>query len=340
MTNLTFAEIIYNLIPLGDLPGGSSTTPYWISDNRQIVGSGWPTTGQYAAIKFDSSGGGNNIRLSQNYSCARSVNDSGQIVGYAGQTAMEAVLFDSSGNGNNVTLGIGTDEYGARAYAINNNSQVVGGSENGENCRAWLFDVTGNGNNLFLGQGEATSISNNGLIAGSSDPIADEGRHATLFDSTGGGNNIDLGKLFAEDDRSFAHSINDYGQIVGYSGGPENGYTATLYDPIGNGNNIALGTVGDSHARSINNDGLIVGDEGGNATLFDITGSGDNTNLNDLIAPSLGWSLYDARHIHNNGWIIGNGNMGTYLLTPIPEPATLLLLGLGGMALLRKRRHG
>jgi uncharacterized membrane protein len=269
---------------------------------------------------FDSTGAGNNVNLNPGggWSTVRSISDSGQIVGF--DVDAGALLFDDSGSGNNINLG-----GGKRAYSINNNNQIVGGSGNGVNTSAWLWDLTGGINITLLGQGEATSISDNGLIVGNSHPISGEGWHATLFDSTGGGNNIDLGKLFATDDRSFARSINDHGQIVGHSGGPGSVYTATLYDPNGNGNNIALGVVGNSYANSINNDGLIVGREGGNATLFDIAGSGDNINLNDLIDPSLGWTLTTANYINDNGWIIGgginpSGQTEAFLLTP--EPST------------------
>jgi uncharacterized membrane protein len=325
MAESVLAEIVYDLIPLGDI-GSNVHTVYSISNNEQIVGMGW----NGAAIKFDSSGGGDNTRLSSSGAIcsARSINDNGLIVGYIGSSAM---LFDSTGNGNNIALGTG------RAYAINNNNQVVGGNGSGTDASAWLFDITGNRNNLYLGQGEAVSISDNGLIVGNSHPISGENWHATLFDPTGGGNNIDLGKLFASDDRSFSRSINDNGQIVGISGGAYTGYTATLFDISGNGNNIQLGVVGNSYAESINNSGQIVGSENNQATLFDITGSGNNINLNDQIDPSLGWTLTSAQSINDNGWIVGMGNNGAYLLTPIPEPATLALLALGGLVI-RKRK--
>jgi len=53
--------------------------------------------------------------------------------------------------------------------------------------------------------------------------------------------------------------------------------------------------------------------------------------------------LRSAFAINDNGQIVGigsdaQGNGRAFLLTPIPEPATLSLLALGGLALLRRRR--
>ncbi|MHC4912231.1 MAG: hypothetical protein ACYTE5_04395, partial [Planctomycetota bacterium] len=312
------AGIGYNVIGLGSLPDGSGGVAKAINNHGLIGGSGWPASGSYAAILFDSTGAGNNVDLNPGggWSTVRSISDSGQIVGF--DVDAGALLFDNSGSGNNINLG-----GGKRAYSINNNNQIVGGSGNGVSTSAWLWDLTDGINIILLGQGEATSISDTGMIVGSSNPVSGDGRHATLFDPTGNGNNIDLGKLFAGDDRSFARSINDSGQIVGYSGGPGAGYTATLYDLSGNGNNIALGAIGNSKAYCINNIGQIAGSENGFATLFDITGTGDNINLNDLIDPTLGWTLTSASCINDNGWIIGSGynpagNIHAYLLIPLP----------------------
>ena len=123
-------------------------------------------------------------------------------------------------------------------------------------------------------------------------------------------------------------------------------YHACIFDASGDGDNIDLGTLGGltSAALFANNENQIVGyasDSSGQrrACLFDSTGQGNNINLNTLIDPSSGWILKEASCINNNGWIVGygtyNGIDQAFLLTP--EPATLLLFGLGGFVL-RKRK--
>jgi hypothetical protein len=59
------------------------------------------------------------------------------------------------------------------------------------------------------------------------------------------------------------------------------------------------------------------------------------------------WGLGDmafgtaAYRVNQGEWtILSNSNVSAYAIlgSPVPEPATLLLLGLGGLTLLRKRR--
>jgi probable HAF family extracellular repeat protein len=141
-----------------------------------------------------------------------------------------------------------------------------------------------------------------------------------------------------------AYSINNNGQIVGWDADNIGHRRACLFDPTGNGNNIQLG---DGEAAAINDNGQIVGYSNSHAFLFDSTGNGNNIDLNSLIDPACGWTLTNAFDINNNGWIVGQGiyrdingfeigDQRAFLLI-IPEPATLILLSLGGL-LLRKSR--
>jgi probable HAF family extracellular repeat protein len=339
------AMAYYKLIDLGILPGQEVSVAYSINNNGQIVGY----TDKHPellvrpnpiATLFDPTGGGNNIALCETVSQARSINNLGQIVGWAydGSGKSRATLFDPTGSGNNINLGT-LGGWVSIAYSINNNGQIVGGADG----KATLFDPTGGGNNIDLGTlggwvSIAYSINNNGQIVGGADG------KATLFDPTGGGNNIDLGSLGGGWSEAF--SINDFGQIVGQFWVSSWESRATLFDPTGGGNNIDLGALPGEWRRislafSINNLGQIVGTADRRAVLFDPTGGGNNIDLNTLIDPSLGWTLTEAYSINDNGWIVGqgfspDGDEHGYLL--IPEPATLSLFALAGLAILRKRR--
>jgi uncharacterized membrane protein len=365
------ADVRYNITDLGTLPGYEMSRAWCINNNGQIVGfiearGSIPFTDR--AVLFDATGSGNNIDLGTlggENGGAFSINNSGQIVGCADNSTNPlifcATIFDAGGGGVNTGLGKGC------ANSINDNGQIVGFlGDYYEDGRAVLFDPTGQGNNTNLGTLDgylysvAYSINNSGFIVGHcyNDPLSFIGNfRATLFSHNGRGSNIDLGTLGGQS--SGATSINDNGQIVGrasissdYSSWFDH---AAMFDPNGTGNNIDLGILDGfdgSEAISINNKGQIVGqvwevryDLGDNfhAVLFDPTGSGNNIDLNDLIDPGIGWKLSFSICINDNGWIVGSGTNPdgyhrAFLLTPVPEPATILLLALG-VAFLRKISH-
>ena len=350
------AEVSYDIIDLGTL-GGNVSRAFSINNSGQIAGWADDSSGNHYATLFDPTGGGNNINLGTlggDKSDAYSINGSGQIVGRARIASgnAHATLFDPTGGGSNIDLGTLGGTYGV-GNSINDDGQIVGRAKNASgNQRATLFDPTGGGSNIDLGTlGGDTSrtkeISISGQIVGEAQDAFGVIR-ATFFDVTGGGSNIALGDV-----DTCAYSINSDGQIVGGPTitPPETIYGhATLFDATGEGGNVDLGTLAgydNSLAWSNNENGQIVGWaytttlDNRSAAMFDPTGGGSNINLNNLIDPGLGWHLSTAWDLNDKGWIVGHGTNPdgyehAYLLTP--EPATLLLVGLGGLMLRRKRR--
>ncbi len=255
-----------------------------------------------------------------------SLNDRGQIVGYAGNGPGDAhpVLWEK---GTIRDLGALPGDNDAFPYAINNRGQIVGVSalvESGVQVRA-LPVLWDNGKKHTLPTGgylgaRPTDINEKGQIAG----LVNTGAPGDFFFASlpalwdNGSVSIlgTLGGAFAS-----AWDINDKGQIVGYSqtaDGSIHGFfweRGVMTDP---------GTRGGSFTAlwALNSKGQLVGestdaDEVDHAILVE---NGVVYDLNDLIPAGSGWVLIFADGINERGQISGtgtyNGDVRGFLLTP------------------------
>lgn len=327
--SLVNAVIPYVITDVGTLPGHNSSYAYDINARGQIVGSSKPLAGYSHGFFYSN---GTMIDIGDN-SEAIAINNNGQIVGqYMTSSAYPHAYCYS--NGAKVDLGVlsGLTSFG---WGINSSGQVVGTS----NSRAFLYSggsMTDLGNLGKTGNAGADDINDNGEVVGYS--LTPSGvSHAFLYSN---GTMNDLGTL-----PGFTHSralrINANGQVAGYCDTTSGDEHAFLYD---NGIMNDLGTLpgySSSSAIGLNTNGQVVGKVFNllhNSSAF-LYSNGTMIDLNSLIDPSSGWNLFEATAINDSGWIVGQGknNLGQthiFLLTPVPEPSTIALLGMGGIGLM------
>lgn len=290
-----------NNIDLGTLSASdySQSSAYSINNAGFVVG-----TSEGYSTRFDSIFGWFNSRIGGSNpvpGTAYSINNYGLIVGTRQDINWQAfVHFENEYMF--FTLDLGTlGGTWSQAYCVNDNAefiQIVGVAENasGQQHAALFNSVMRDNSNIDLGTlggtfSQAFYINKNGQIVGwASTGSAD---HAALFDPNDSGSNLDLGVLYDTDLASAAQAINNYGQIVGWSGMPP----------------------------SLTH-----------AAIFDSTGGGNNIDLNTLIDSNSGLELLHAYSINDNGWIVGDavteyGEFHAFVLIPIPQPCQYVLDG-------------
>ena len=315
------AEILYDVIDLGTL-GGYSSSAHGVNDVGQIVGFSAteitdPSSGykiHHAFIWED--GIMQDIGALDSYleSQAYAINNSGVIVGFSSNPSSPMDMRASIWQDGTVVDVAGPE---SQAYDINDTGQTVGCAA--PVCQtAFVYDSV-NGMQYPGGQA-AYGINNKGQVVG----------HGWIWEN-GTKRSIPVGQ---------GMEINELGQVVGH-GWVSGQIHALLWDD-GLGQLTDLGVLSGhagGYATSINDAGQVVGYSDSDAFLWE---DGVMYNLSDLIPPDSGWQLIRATDINNNGWIVGygtnpEGEPHAFLL--VPEPATLSLLAIGGLALMRRKRE-
>jgi probable HAF family extracellular repeat protein len=339
----------YSIRPLGTdaLPFGFN--PIAVNDQGQAAGR---MNGR--AARAESSGAVTDLGTFSGSPSSDSfaINNLGQVVGMYAQDRVdeepEAILFDpTTGLRSLGTLGGSV----SRALGINDTGQIVGDSGTniqGQGSHAFRLDPGGVMRDLGTLGGSyssARAINNAGLVVGESNFSPDLPFTAHAFRTDVAGVMHDLGTLGGTFSR--ANAINAAGDAVGYAATAGDAVAHAFLAPAAGGL-IDLGTLSagqSSIATGLNDAGLIVGNSfSGTSTPGTpfLYANGHMADLNTLLAAGSGWTLLEARDINNLGQIVGigdlNGETRAFLLTPVPEPAGLLLIGIAACFIVRRRR--
>jgi probable HAF family extracellular repeat protein len=333
----------YSVTDLGTLLGGAGSGGSSINASGQVTGTSetyvdgpahaflWtPTTPNGASGAMQDLG-----TLGGLYSYGNSINAGGQVTGRSGTSGeadYHAFLYDGTMHD------LGTLPGGSfyNGTSINASGQVIGTIGNAV-YGAFLYSSGSGMVNLdsvinpnpslsgWASGGSGAAINDAGQIAGTGEHLG-VGPRAFLYDGT----LHDLGTLGGA--VTYAVGISASGLVTGTATTTSGELHAFLYD----GTMHDLGTLYgmQSHGHGVNASGQVTGTVndssrpyGYHAFLY-TSGSG-MVDLNTLIDPLSGWELRSGAAINDAGQITGTGNIGGYehafLLTPVPEPSSLLL---------------
>jgi uncharacterized membrane protein len=320
-------------------------TPISITDANYVSGESVNSSGIVAvgafnaadvpeAYRFD--GSLNSLSsLTSGGAYANAINDSELTVGWAVNAAglRQPVAWQ---NGMPQHLGsLGGDRGEARG--VNNHGIVVGQSRNASGlARAFQSTLGGGMSELPMTLGgtrsSANAISDSGYVAGSGRTLSDDS-HAVRF-HLGTSELIDLGTLGGSN--SFANGVNVSGHVVGLSDTVDD-FRPFFWTPeLGMLDIFANGHLGAPFgaAYEVNSYGVVVGygeiNDNFDSRAFAWSIDEGLVNLNDRLVNSGGAVLFGAAGINDAGQVVGwgefNGSRAGFLLSPVPEPSSIVLL--------------
>jgi probable HAF family extracellular repeat protein len=342
------AEVKYTLQDLGTL-GGSDSWSAAVNDSGEVAGGSTLTPGGGLAQAYVYKNGlMKGLGSLGGLSIALGMNNAGVVVGRSNLSDnVTSLAFRWDSVGGMVNLGtLGGAQSGA--CGINTSGDIVGWAQNTAGY-GHAFSRIGIGLWYDLGTlggdfSVALGINDNGQIAGYSTAIPGSGSplRATYWSSSTS-SPVDIGTLggqYAE-----ACAINNSGVIVGYSYLLGN-VMAHAFIYSGGVMTDLTRFGGWSQALGLNDAGDVVGSsrDALNVEHAFLYSGGVVTDLNTVVQCPAGQYLRIANDINSSGQIaaqvydMSTGAYRAVLLTPVPEPATLALLAVGGLMALRRRR--
>lgn len=328
----------YTVFDLGTI-GGTISQGTSVNNDGTVAGFGRTSQFNRHAIRYSNGTTTDIGTLGGLDSWANGINSSGVIVGAAYPSSNISNRAFVYANGVMTDIGSLGGAW-SEAFAINDLGQVTGTAEQlGSGSHAFLYS---NGQMIDLDPVPSRAsigyaINKNAQVAGRT---FSNSVYRAFFYSNGQFQILPtLGGT-----HGFATGINDAGIVVGYANATDGFNHPCMYT---NGTVTDLGTLGGiaGGAIDINNLNQIVGSYTKNGvTHAFVHQNGSMQDLNTLVnASGTPWELTAATSISDSGFITGygtiNGQVHGFLLSPVPEPSTMVALGLGALGLSRIRRR-
>lgn len=357
------AGVTYRVTDLGDLPGGGDVSlAFGLNDAGQVVGMGYGSNGYQAFVWTASQGmqaigplipGG--ARLSGQTS-ARAINESGMVVGLISGRPEDGYSFQANMTGSTVLpytgSAIAINAAGTTAGAIQGQAAIT----SAEGQTQMLTDEAASGMYVYR-----VALNETGTLIGSGLTLPGRQTHAAFKWNPDGSYQVLQGLEAAQPGNrgTVATGINNAGLVSGYSfvgtgTWPQNtGWRPVVWGLDGLARNLgALPGETDpmfsSLAIDINDAGQVVGfvDSGSAPGAFLWTEEEGMVSLNSLIEGSDPLKSlarnFKPEAINNLGQVVGsvyiNGFEHAVMLSPVPEPRTWLLMGLGALGMALRRR--
>lgn len=312
----------YNIIDLGEVTvtGGGALD---INNSSQVVVNLAGTGYVWDAGSLTPSGG-------------LPINNTSFAISDTGHTAWTFSARAQFWDGNTITVLPRLEDGLTSGWDINSNDHVVGTSRRSSigRTRAYLWDGSSMldlGSLTTDGSSGAFGINDDGVIVGDANEMPASWTNKV----------IEPLPLPADTTRGTARDISESGHIVGQTyGGRVSNRLATIWSA---GSPTVIGTLpglGGSDAYGVNDLGEAVGHAFASSTerAF-LYSNGVIIDLNDLVSEN-GWILEQAYSINNSSEIVGvgefNGDTHAFVLLPIPEPASMTLLSVSALVVLRR----
>lgn len=329
----TIQTVGYDVINLGTLPGGNSSSANGINSFGQVVGSSDRDNGTRAFLYSNGTMTDLGTLPGGTFSSASGINNSGQVVGSSDSSNGDSAFLYSNGTMTDLSPLFGNSfPASSTAAGINNSGQVVGRllvSRAFGGSRIFLYS---NSTITYLdgATADARGINDSGQVVGSWLNPNTGTTNNLLAVVYNGGQRQSLGTLSGAVLSSGA-AINNSGQVVGYSDVNGNAraflYSGGQMQDLG----ILPGYVYSS-ASGINNSGQVVGNSyDNNSTRAFLHSNGQINDLNNLIRNNPGWTLQSANGINDNGQIAGSGRISgqsrAFRADPIVTPTGGITVG-------------